>query len=67
MSQYVQRYRKHTKNFQIATGATVEESYTQPLIYEPGTSWLYSNRIDWAGKLVERITGQALGSGARFS
>ncbi|CAD6593349.1 MAG: hypothetical protein ASARMPRED_007426 [Alectoria sarmentosa] len=60
MSQRVQRYRKHTKNFKIATGATVEEFCTQPLIYEPGTSWLYSTSIDWAGKLIERITGQTL-------
>lgn len=60
MSQRVQRYREHTKNFKMATGETVEESFTQPLIYEPGTSWLYSTSIDWAGKLVERITGQTL-------
>ena len=60
MSQRVQRYRKHTKNFQIATGATVEEACSQPLIYEPGTSWCYSTSIDWAGKLIERITGQTL-------
>ena len=44
----------------MATGETVEESCTQPLIYEPGTSWLYSTSVDWAGKLVERITGQTL-------
>ena len=60
MSQRVQRYRKHTGNFKIATGETVEECCTQPLIYEPGTSWLYSTSVDWAGKLVERITGQTL-------
>ena len=60
MSQRVQRYRKHTKNFKIAIGDTVEEAYTHPLIYEPGTSWLYGTSVDWAGKLVERITGQTL-------
>ena len=60
ISQHVQRYRKHTRNFKIATGATVEECCTQPLVYEPGTSWLYSTSIDWAGKLIERITGQTL-------
>ena len=60
MSQRVQRYRKHTGNLKIATGETVEECCTQPLIYEPGTSWLYSTSVDWAGKLVERITGQTL-------
>ena len=59
-SRRVQRYRKHTANFKIATGATVEEACTHPLIYEPGTSWLYSTSLDWAGKLVERLTGQTL-------
>ena len=60
MSQRVQRYRRHTKNFKIGTGATVEEACTQPLIYEPGTDWCYSTSMDWAGKLIERITGQTL-------
>ena len=60
MSERVQRYRKHTKMFKMATGTTVEEAWIQPLIYEPGTSWLYSTSLDWAGKLVERITGQTL-------
>ena len=60
MSQRVQHYRKHTKKFKIATGATVEEACSQPLIYEPGTRWCYSTSIDWAGKLIERITGQTL-------
>lgn len=60
MSRRLQHYRKHTQNFKIATGETVEECCTHPLVYEPGTSWLYSTSIDWAGKLVERITGQTL-------
>lgn len=60
MSRRIRRYRKHTKNFKIAMGATVEEAGTHPLIYEPGTSWLYGTSVDWAGKLVERITGQTL-------
>ena len=59
-SQLVQRYRKYTKNFNTATAETVEEAFTHPLIYEPGTSWLYGTSVDWAGKLVERITGQTL-------
>ncbi|MCJ1232500.1 hypothetical protein MMC14_000453 [Varicellaria rhodocarpa] len=29
--------------------------YLHPLIYGPGTSWLYDPFIDWAGLLVERI------------
>ena len=38
----------------------MEECSTHPLIYEPGTSWLYSSSLDWAGKLVERVTGLTL-------
>jgi CubicO group peptidase (beta-lactamase class C family) len=28
-----------------------------PLLFEPGTSWEYSVGIDWAGKMVERVSG----------
>lgn len=29
-----------------------------PFVYEPGTSWRYSNGIDWVGLLVERACGK---------
>lgn len=31
-----------------------------PLIYEPGSSFHYSQSIDWAGVLVERVSGMSL-------
>lgn len=31
-----------------------------PLMFEPGTGWAYSIGLDWAGQLVERISGQRL-------
>ena len=31
-----------------------------PLLYEPGTKWLYGTALDWAGKLIERVTGETL-------
>lgn len=31
-----------------------------PLLFEPGTGWRYGTSMDWAGKLVERLTGQTL-------
>ncbi|GAA5972713.1 hypothetical protein JCM21900_002361 [Sporobolomyces salmonicolor] len=34
---------------------------TQPLIFEPGTSWFYGVNIDWAGQALERATGKTLG------
>ncbi|TEA17704.1 Acyltransferase LovD [Colletotrichum sidae] len=41
-------------------GATVEERFNHPLIYEPGTSWAYSSSSDWLGKVVEAVSGQDL-------
>ena len=32
-----------------------------PLVFEPGDKWDYGINIDWAGKAVERASGQSLG------
>ncbi len=32
-----------------------------PLLFDPGTQWEYGSNIDWAGQVVEGITGQRLG------
>ncbi len=32
-----------------------------PLLFEPGTAWEYGSNIDWAGQVVEGITGRRLG------
>ncbi|KAL0941100.1 beta-lactamase family protein [Colletotrichum truncatum] len=42
------------------SGSNVEERFSYPMIYEPGTAWAYSNAIDWAGRVVEVLTGQDL-------
>jgi methyl acetate hydrolase len=31
-----------------------------PLLFEPGEQWLYSAGIDWAGRIVESISGKSL-------
>lgn len=36
------------------------EAYVQPLVFEPGTNYTYGIGIDWAGFLVERVTGKTL-------
>jgi CubicO group peptidase (beta-lactamase class C family) len=41
---------------------TVDERFDYPLIFEPGTSWTYGSGIDWAGKLIEVLTGRDLES-----
>jgi methyl acetate hydrolase len=32
-----------------------------PLLFDPGEQWEYGSNIDWAGQVVEGITGQRLG------
>jgi CubicO group peptidase (beta-lactamase class C family) len=41
-------------------GRTLEEKHATPLAYEPGTSFSYGASLDWAGKLVERLSGKTL-------
>jgi methyl acetate hydrolase len=31
-----------------------------PLVFDPGTRWEYGINTDWAGRLVERVSGQSL-------
>lgn len=31
-----------------------------PLLFDPGTGWLYGTGIDWAGRLIEEASGQSL-------
>jgi CubicO group peptidase (beta-lactamase class C family) len=40
----------------------VATAYNTPLLFEPGTRWMYGSGIDWAGIMVERLTGQTLGA-----
>jgi CubicO group peptidase (beta-lactamase class C family) len=35
---------------------------TTPLVAEPGERWEYGIGIDWAGRMVEAVTGQRLGA-----
>ncbi|RDH18478.1 beta-lactamase/transpeptidase-like protein [Aspergillus niger ATCC 13496] len=36
------------------------EGFLQPLIHQPGEAWEYGISVDWAGFLLERVTGQTL-------
>lgn len=45
-----------------AGGKTVVERFGHPLLFEPGTLWSYGTNLDWAGLLVERLTGETLES-----
>jgi methyl acetate hydrolase len=35
---------------------------TTPLLFDPGERWFYGIGIDWAGKMVEAVSGQRLGA-----
>ncbi|KAJ5701437.1 hypothetical protein N7488_008985 [Penicillium malachiteum] len=34
--------------------------FKQPLVHQPGEAWQYGINIDWAGKVLERLTGKTL-------
>ncbi|KAF2446272.1 beta-lactamase family protein [Karstenula rhodostoma CBS 690.94] len=41
-------------------GGTVSSRFDSPLAFEPGESWMYGPGIDYAGLLVERVSGGTL-------
>ena len=47
---------------EINVGATVNERFDYPLLFEPGTGWMYGTGMDWVGQLVECLTGQDMES-----
>jgi CubicO group peptidase (beta-lactamase class C family) len=46
-------------------GRPVEEAFAYPLGFQPGTGWMYGPGVDWAGRLVERVTTGTLGEHVR--
>ncbi|KAJ9485254.1 hypothetical protein VN97_g8113 [Penicillium thymicola] len=38
----------------------VEDLFNYPLSFQPGTGWMYGPGLDWAGRIVERVTGGTL-------
>ncbi len=53
------RYREVMDVPTIGTG--LDKSLTTPLLFDPGARWQYGIGIDWAGKMVEAVTGRKLG------
>jgi methyl acetate hydrolase len=52
------RYEKYAKLPGIIT--CKNDALKTPLAFEPGTRWEYGINIDWAGKMVEKVSGQRL-------
>ncbi|KAF9694899.1 hypothetical protein EKO04_006903 [Ascochyta lentis] len=45
---------------QPSVGAKLLQRFDAPLVFEPGESWMYGSGIDYAGLLIERVTGLTL-------
>jgi methyl acetate hydrolase len=46
-------------------GTLLRGSLDAPLLFDPGERWEYGIGVDWAGQVVEAITGQPLGDAMR--
>ena len=54
----VARYQESTGTPGITT--CTNAALTTPLLFDPGDRWEYGINIDWAGKMVEAVSGQPL-------
>ena len=53
------RLAREQRQASVVTGSRA--ALGSPLVFDPGTQWHYGSNIDWAGQVVEAITGQRLG------
>lgn len=49
-----------TRDPPSAPPKTIVEEMSLPFVFQPGTDWVYGTGYDWAGKLVERLSGLSL-------
>ena len=56
-----QYLRLATEHGQPSVITSSKASMTTPLVFDPGEAWEYGSNIDWAGQVVEGITGKRLG------
>ncbi|KAJ5114418.1 hypothetical protein NUU61_000177 [Penicillium alfredii] len=56
----VARWREKFGSWQEEKLKTVEELFNYPLSFQPGSGWMYGPGLDWAGRIVERVTGKTL-------
>jgi methyl acetate hydrolase len=60
-------WRPEIARYQEVTGtpgitSCANAALTTPLLFDPGDRWEYGINIDWAGKMVEAVSGQRLGA-----
>ncbi|KAF3761153.1 beta-lactamase/transpeptidase-like protein [Cryphonectria parasitica EP155] len=51
------RWRRKVGKDKINMTMTME-GYSTPLLFQPGTDWMYGTSVDWAMFVLERVTGQ---------
>ncbi|KAL8787216.1 MAG: hypothetical protein Q9213_002327 [Squamulea squamosa] len=61
MNPHLAKWRQKFDPPQETSRRPVEEAFSYPLGFQPGTSWMYGPGLDWAGRIVERVTGRTLG------
>jgi methyl acetate hydrolase len=50
------------KHGQPSVIAATRAALETPLLFDPGEDWEYGSNMDWAGQVVEGVTGKRLGS-----
>ncbi len=55
--------KKHSKHIgRTASAADLSiEGWDTPLLFSPGSSWMYGTGLDWAGVALQQVTGRTLG------
>ncbi|WAO92270.1 Beta-lactamase domain-containing protein [Fusarium falciforme] len=48
-------WRKSRGECPLVMSGKMVEAFTLPLLFEPGSSWVYGSGLDWVGVLVERL------------
>jgi CubicO group peptidase (beta-lactamase class C family) len=45
------------KHSPVSGGMSIDSRFNYPLLFEPGEGWVYGSGLDWAGRLIEKLTG----------
>ena len=56
----IAKWRAQLGNSENKDPRPVEDLFNYPLSFQPGTGWMYGPGLDWAGRIVERVTGGTL-------
>jgi CubicO group peptidase (beta-lactamase class C family) len=55
-----QAYRGRSTNVELGNEPTVTTRFDLPLVFEPGTGWMYGTGLDYTGVLIHQLTGLTL-------